>query len=448
MPYGGVKDSGLGREGLRWAIEDMTEIRIMVLAQPGLTRPTRRRSTAGRSRRPAARDVMRRAADRVPHPWRDGPDPHPRPARAPGARPRVRARRPPAARGRVRAGRRARPARLGRTRSGRPPSRRGCTAGRFPSRSAGRAGRCSSRCSSTSSSASRPAACGRTSRAPTTSWSTRDAGAARGATSTRRCAASARGATRSPRTAPARTPATLRATAVRDAATGEYVLNGEKWFVTGPDDTDFMIFHCLVVDGDERRPTLFLVDYDTPGRASSSTTRTTPTPSPTAIPQFVLEDVRVPASAVLGGVGQADELTNEWFVEERIHIGARCSGAMERLLDARRRVGDRAGPVRGAHLRLPGGQLPAGRLGGRRVGGPAAHPGVRLAGRHRGRPQGRPRQGVAGQAVRVGGGLPLRRPGRPGLRRPRLHARVRRRSGSCASCGSTGSGRARRRSSG
>ena len=35
MPYGGVKDSGLGREGLRYAIEDMTEIRILVVAQPG-----------------------------------------------------------------------------------------------------------------------------------------------------------------------------------------------------------------------------------------------------------------------------------------------------------------------------------------------------------------------------------------------------------------------------
>ncbi len=34
MPYGGVKDSGQGREGLRWSMEDMTELRIMVLAQP------------------------------------------------------------------------------------------------------------------------------------------------------------------------------------------------------------------------------------------------------------------------------------------------------------------------------------------------------------------------------------------------------------------------------
>jgi len=34
MPYGGVKDSGQGREGLRWAMEDMTELRIMVLAWP------------------------------------------------------------------------------------------------------------------------------------------------------------------------------------------------------------------------------------------------------------------------------------------------------------------------------------------------------------------------------------------------------------------------------
>jgi acyl-CoA reductase-like NAD-dependent aldehyde dehydrogenase len=34
MPYGGVKDSGLGREGLRYAIEDMTEIRLLVVRTP------------------------------------------------------------------------------------------------------------------------------------------------------------------------------------------------------------------------------------------------------------------------------------------------------------------------------------------------------------------------------------------------------------------------------
>ncbi|MAG31242.1 MAG: aldehyde dehydrogenase [Deltaproteobacteria bacterium] len=35
MPYGGVKDSGLGREGVKFAIEDMTELRLMVIRTPG-----------------------------------------------------------------------------------------------------------------------------------------------------------------------------------------------------------------------------------------------------------------------------------------------------------------------------------------------------------------------------------------------------------------------------
>jgi acyl-CoA dehydrogenase len=131
---------------------------------------------------------------------------------------------------------------------------------------------------------------------------------------------------------------TLEATARRDPATGDYILNGEKWFVTGPpDETDFMIFHCLL-GGDDAgpggrpaQPTLFLVDYDTPGVTMKHDPDYTHTFADRH-PQFVLEDVRMPASAILGGIGRADELTNEWFVEERIHIGARCAGAMERLL--------------------------------------------------------------------------------------------------------------------
>jgi acyl-CoA reductase-like NAD-dependent aldehyde dehydrogenase len=31
MPYGGVKDSGFGREGVKYAMEEMTEIKLLVL---------------------------------------------------------------------------------------------------------------------------------------------------------------------------------------------------------------------------------------------------------------------------------------------------------------------------------------------------------------------------------------------------------------------------------
>jgi glyceraldehyde-3-phosphate dehydrogenase (NADP+) len=34
MPYGGVKDSGLGREGVRYAIEDMTELKLLIINLP------------------------------------------------------------------------------------------------------------------------------------------------------------------------------------------------------------------------------------------------------------------------------------------------------------------------------------------------------------------------------------------------------------------------------
>ena len=32
MPYGGVKASGVGKEGLRWAMQDMTHERVLVLS--------------------------------------------------------------------------------------------------------------------------------------------------------------------------------------------------------------------------------------------------------------------------------------------------------------------------------------------------------------------------------------------------------------------------------
>jgi alkylation response protein AidB-like acyl-CoA dehydrogenase len=123
---------------------------------------------------------------------------------------------------------------------------------------------------------------------------------------------------------------TLATTAVRDG--DGWILNGEKWFVTGPDNTDFMVVQAMVVEGDARLlPTLFFVDYDTPGVRMAADPDYMHTYADRH-PQFVLDDVRVPDAARLGDVGAADDLANEWFVTERIHIGARCAGAMERLL--------------------------------------------------------------------------------------------------------------------
>jgi alkylation response protein AidB-like acyl-CoA dehydrogenase len=124
----------------------------------------------------------------------------------------------------------------------------------------------------------------------------------------------------------------IAATAER-TATG-WRIRGEKWFVTSGDIADYDILMVNVVDGDDRLPTLFLVDRDRPGIDvvdDPPFTHNYPHGHPT-----VRYDCEVAADAVLGGdemIGRGGELQNEWFVEERIHIAARCVGAMRRLLD-------------------------------------------------------------------------------------------------------------------
>ena len=56
MPYGGSKDSGLGREGVRYAIEDMTE---SAHHGPGVA-PVAGRPLAGRARPRAGTQPIRR----------------------------------------------------------------------------------------------------------------------------------------------------------------------------------------------------------------------------------------------------------------------------------------------------------------------------------------------------------------------------------------------------
>jgi acyl-CoA dehydrogenase len=110
-------------------------------------------------------------------------------------------------------------------------------------------------------------------------------------------------------------------------------LRSEKWFVTSGDVADFFIVMVNVERGSELLPTLFLVDAERPGIEivdDPPFTHMYPHGHPT-----IRFDCELEHDAVLGGpdmVGMGNELQNEWFVEERIHIAARCVGAMRRLL--------------------------------------------------------------------------------------------------------------------
>jgi acyl-CoA dehydrogenase len=122
-------------------------------------------------------------------------------------------------------------------------------------------------------------------------------------------------------------PSLIQTVAVRDG--DGFRITGEKWFVTVGDVADFLIVQALA--GDERAPTLFLVDKDAPGVS----VKRTPAYMHTFVfehPEFLFEGVRVDADQVLGEVGGGYDLTREWFVEERLMIAARATGAAERAL--------------------------------------------------------------------------------------------------------------------
>ena len=124
-------------------------------------------------------------------------------------------------------------------------------------------------------------------------------------------------------------PTMVETTARRDGS--GWMIDGEKWHVTAGDVADFLLVHAHV-DGEPSKPTVFILDKELPGVALVRT----PKYMHTFVfehPIFAFRGVRVDDDAVLGEVGQGFELTKDWFVEERIMIGARTMGAAARALD-------------------------------------------------------------------------------------------------------------------
>ena len=210
-----------------------------------------------------------------------------------------------------------------------------------------------------------------------------------------------------------------------DKVDGGWLINGEKWFVTVGDHATFLI--VLANAGADRRPTLFLVDKDSPGSRSRGC-RGSCTPSSTS--------TRSSCSATCSSATTSSSARSARATTSRarlVHRGAaddrgahhRRGGAGSR---ARARLGGVARAVRRADRELPDDPGDARRLRRRHRRQQGVLPPGRVGDRQRRRPQDGARQGVGGEARRVGGLGACDRPLRADLRRPRLRPVVPRRA--------------------
>lgn len=119
----------------------------------------------------------------------------------------------------------------------------------------------------------------------------------------------------------------LRATATKDGS--DWVINGEKTFITGGNEADFtMVFAVTDKDkGADGGITCFLVDREMGWKSEPIETMGEWSPA-----SLVFENVRVPEANVLGEVGQGFNLALRWIGQGRWMIPARAIGSSERLL--------------------------------------------------------------------------------------------------------------------
>jgi acyl-CoA dehydrogenase len=111
---------------------------------------------------------------------------------------------------------------------------------------------------------------------------------------------------------------------------GEWVINGEKTFITGGNEADFvMVFAVTDKDkGANGGVTCFLVDRDMGWKSEPIDTMGEWGPA-----ALVFDEVRVPEENVLGEVGQGFNLAMQWIGQGRYLLPARAIGSCERLVE-------------------------------------------------------------------------------------------------------------------
>ena len=125
----------------------------------------------------------------------------------------------------------------------------------------------------------------------------------------------------------------LQTTAVLDG--DEYVLNGSKCFISnlGPEEGDYAIVIALTdpVKKNHGGMTAFLVDRDTPGFVVGKLEDKMGIRA-AAVSELILEDCRVPKSAVLGSVGGGFKVAMSGLDSGRIGIASQAVGEAKAAL--------------------------------------------------------------------------------------------------------------------
>ena len=130
-------------------------------------------------------------------------------------------------------------------------------------------------------------------------------------------------------------PAGLRTKAVRDGADGDWVISGEKRFITNAPVADLFVVFARTRPADDAGPgiAVFLVPADAAGvEVGTKDAKMGQEGAWTADVRFT--DVRVPPGALVGGsedIGYRAAMTS--LARGRIHIAALAVGAAQRALD-------------------------------------------------------------------------------------------------------------------
>ena len=123
--------------------------------------------------------------------------------------------------------------------------------------------------------------------------------------------------------------------AVRDS--DDWIINGRKHFISHADRSDYVVLFARTGTEETKRGpkakiSAFLVDMGTPGFESN---RGSQCVSHRGYHQneLVFDEVRLPASALLGEEGRGFELMDEWLGASRLTVAATSVGRAQRVLE-------------------------------------------------------------------------------------------------------------------